>query len=213
MNAPPPTCPLGRREANRQHRREAILDVAQRSFLDHGYAATTMSAIASALGGSKATLWSYFASKELLFAAVVERATTEFQSRMQALLSPSEDPAQCLAEFAGQFVRRITSPDAIAIYRLVIAESRRFPETGRIFSERAPERTRHILATYLEAAMARGQLRRADATVAARHFMSLCLGGRHQQLLLGAVRPDDVEVIAAEAAEAVETFLHAYRPA
>jgi hypothetical protein len=58
MQIPSLTCP-SRREARRLSRREAILEVAERSFLEQGYAATTMSAIAAELGGSKGTLWSY----------------------------------------------------------------------------------------------------------------------------------------------------------
>ena len=47
--------PCSRREARRLTRREAILDVAQASFMEYGYAGTTMSAIAAMLGGSKGT--------------------------------------------------------------------------------------------------------------------------------------------------------------
>src|SRR4026208_346391 len=67
---------LSRREARRRDRRGAIIGVARRSFLNNGYAATTMSSIAAELGGSKGTLWSYFPGKEELFAAVL-RETTE----------------------------------------------------------------------------------------------------------------------------------------
>ena len=51
---------LSRRELSRRSRREAILEVAARSFFAHGYAATSMSSIAGELGGSKGTLWTYF---------------------------------------------------------------------------------------------------------------------------------------------------------
>ena len=62
----------GKREARKEERRLAILDVAKRSFLESGYSATSMSAISVELGGSKGTLWNYFPSKEELFAAVLE---------------------------------------------------------------------------------------------------------------------------------------------
>ena len=44
-------------------RRKAFVDAAREAFFAHGYAGTTMSSIASAVGGSKTTLWSYFPSK------------------------------------------------------------------------------------------------------------------------------------------------------
>ncbi|MDE2405596.1 MAG: TetR/AcrR family transcriptional regulator [Sphingomonadales bacterium] len=208
----PQDCPLpiGRREANRATRREAILDVAHRSFLERGYAATTMSAIAASLGGSKGTLWSYFASKELLFAAVLDRATTLFQAQIAQALNPRDGVADSLHAFARQFLDRITAADAVALYRLVIGEARRFPETGRIFHERAPGRTRALLAAYLEAAMARGQLRAADPMAASRQLMSLCMGGCHQQLLLGLIDKAPRKAIVEEAELAVDSFLRAY---
>ena len=61
----------GKREARKEERREAILAIAKRVFLDQGYSGASMSAISAELGGSKGTLWSYFPSKEELFAARV----------------------------------------------------------------------------------------------------------------------------------------------
>lgn len=53
-------------------RRKAYVDAGREAFLDAGFGATTMSSIAARVGGSKTTLWSYFPSKEELFAAVVD---------------------------------------------------------------------------------------------------------------------------------------------
>ena len=53
-------------------RRKAFIDAAREAFFANGYAGTTMSSIASKVGGSKTTLWSYFPSKEELFEAVVD---------------------------------------------------------------------------------------------------------------------------------------------
>ena len=83
---------LSRREARRNDRREAILAVAYASFLEHGYAATTMSGIAAKIGGSKATLWSYFPSKEALFEAVLDQATAAYRLQLSSLLDPCGDP-------------------------------------------------------------------------------------------------------------------------
>jgi AcrR family transcriptional regulator len=53
-------------------RRQAIMQIARDIFLEEGYAAASMSAIAARLGGSKGTLYNYFASKEELFKAVIQ---------------------------------------------------------------------------------------------------------------------------------------------
>lgn len=60
----------------RQHlsrKRNAVLDAAQASFLELGYAQTRMDLVAERAGVSKATVYAHFASKEDLFSAVIYR--------------------------------------------------------------------------------------------------------------------------------------------
>lgn len=202
-----------RREARREERREAILDVAARYFLENGYAATTMSGIAAALGGSKGTLWSYYASKELLFGDVLERATQDFRAQLSLALNPEEDVAAALGKFCSRYLDRLTNPQAIALYSLVVGEAARFPEIGRIFYERGPLSVHRLLAGYLEQVMDRGDLRRADAFEAAQYLTALCLARSHTKTL---ARYTDVLTRAeaeADARAALDVFLRAYAPA
>ena len=204
-------CPApSRREANRLSRREAILDVAAASFLEHGYAGTTMSAIAAKLGGSKGTLWSYFESKEVLFAAVIERVTDAFRAQLLVILNTRDAIGPALRRFCAEFLRKITSPEAIALHRLVVGETNRFPEVGRIFYARGPQLTQRLLADFIEAAMARGELRSDDALTAARQLTALCMYGGHQQMLMGLAQALTPEAIQAEVDRATATFLRAY---
>src|SRR6185369_13165720 len=55
-----PVMKIGKRETQRLARRAQIIAMAREHFFDHGYDGTSMSAIATALGGSKGTLWNYF---------------------------------------------------------------------------------------------------------------------------------------------------------
>lgn len=207
-----PACcpPLTRREARREERREAILDVAAQYFLEHGYAGTTMSGIAAALGGSKGTLWSYYASKELLFSDVLERATRDFRAQLSLALNPDEPVDAALRQFCSRYLARLTNPEAIALYRLVMGEVVRFPEIGRIFYERAPRRVHELLASFLDRAMDRGELRRADPLQAAQFLTALCLSRSHIKMLTGvipALTPSEAE---ADATAAIDLFLRAY---
>ena len=204
----PPERPASRREARRLSRREAILDVAAQSFLEHGYDGTTMSAIAGTLGGSKGTLWSYFPSKDVLFAAVIDQATAAFREQLRLILNPHDEVSIALRRFCGEFLRKIISPEAIALHRLVMGEANRFPEIGRIFYERAPRQTHILLADYLSAAMERGQLRRDDPLRAARELIGLCMCGSHSERLLGL--PVTKGGDNAEAEQAAQVFLRAY---
>ena len=138
--------PLSRREARRRERRRSILEVAVRSFLENGYAATTMSSIAAELGGSKGTLWSYFPSKEALFAAVLDDATTAYREQLAELLDPCGDLRTTLERAGFKLVEKITSPNAISLPGLVVADAGRFPARGAIFYEHAPLHTRRLFA-------------------------------------------------------------------
>jgi AcrR family transcriptional regulator len=199
-----------RREARRQTRREVILAVAYQYFLEHGYAGTTMSAIAATLGGSKGTLWSYFPSKEELFAAVLDYATTAFRARLSQILDPCGDLQLTLKRFCTGLLERVTQPEAIALHRLGVAEAGRFPEMGRIFYDRAPRQMHVLLAGFLEGAMDRGQLRRDDALSAARLLVSLCLSGCHQQLLMGWIESVSPQLIEVDIDRAIELFMRGY---
>jgi len=215
MNAAPETTccpPLSRREARREERREAILDVAARYFLEHGYAATTMSGIAAALGGSKGTLWSYYASKELLFGDVLERATRDFKAQLSLALNPGDGVAVALSKFCWRYLGRLTHPDGIALHRLVMGEVGRFPEIGRIFFERAPQGVYELLAEFLEGAMMRGELRRADPMEAAQFLTALCMARSHLKLLTGVTPVLSPAQAEADAQAAIDVFLRAYAP-
>lgn len=203
---------LGRREARRIDRRDAILTVAYASFLEQGYAATTMSGIAAKVGGSKATLWSYFPSKGALFAAVLERETAAYRAEMSSLLHVCGDPTRTLRTFCNSFIEKLTSPEAIALHRLVHAEAGRFPEIGEIFYDRAPRTIEMLLGDFIASAMERGLLRRDDPLNAAKVLTCLCAAGSHRQLLLGRLKERTGKLITVDAERAMDVFLRAYAP-
>lgn len=199
----------GKREARKEERRLAILEVAKRSFLENGYSATSMSAISVELGGSKGTLWSYFPSKEELFSAVLEQATTAYRQQLSDLLEPSADLWTTIITFCRSFIDKITSPDSVRLHRLIASEAARFPEVGEIFYRRAPEPTQRMLADFFAGQMAVGHMREADPLAAARALACLCMGGLHQRVIWGIAEPTP-ESVEAEAQGAADIFAHAF---
>lgn len=169
-----------------------------------------MSAIAAELGGSKGTLWSYFPSKEALFAAVIERATEEFRHQLTLVLSPADDLEVSLNRFCRHYLARVMSADGIALHRLVVAEVSRFPEVGKIFYERGPRQTHLLLAKFIADAQHRGRLRGIDPFLAAQQLTWLCMAGHYQMLLTGAAEVVSAEDIMADVEAAMTTFFRAY---
>lgn len=167
------------KELQQEARRKMIIEIAGKHFLDYGYGATTMSAIASAYGGSKETLWRYFPNKEVLFAAYIEHATASFRGRLAPNLKPDKPLEQSLRDFAKHYIDEICSSESIDLHRLAIGESARFPEVGRLFYERAPKATEELLENFLETQMSIGKLRSGDAGRAARTLIQLCMMARY----------------------------------
>ncbi len=203
----PPAC---KRSARREDRRRAMLDVARASFLEHGYAATSMSGIAATLGGSKATLWSYFPSKEALFEAVLDDATVAYRQQQTEQLGLSGDLRQNLERFTLRLLTKLLSAPGIALHRLVAAEGVRFPEVVRIFHERAVQVTERLLSGFIAQQMAEGALRSDDPSRAARLLIGQCTLA--QQRAMWGVEQWDEARIAADATAAVDLLLRAYAP-
>jgi AcrR family transcriptional regulator len=199
-----------RREARRLNRRDAILGVAATYFLEHGYAGTTMSGIAAALGGSKGTLWNHFPSKEALFAAVLDHRITALRDRLIEILDPCEDLRATLRRFCVGHFEKVTSDEAVALQRLVVAEAGRFPEMGQIFFERAPGMTRVLVGNFLSNAMERGLLRRSDPLAAANFLMHQNMSGCHQALLWGHIAGVTLQQIEEDAEAALDVFFRVY---
>ncbi|WCT74333.1 TetR/AcrR family transcriptional regulator [Sphingomonas naphthae] len=203
--------PLSRREENRLARRAAIIAVAQESFLEHGYAATSMSDIATALGGSKGTLWAHFPSKEDLFTAVLEDAISAFRAALEDAFQPGRDQRATLQAFGRRFATKLQMPNSVCLHRIIVSEGARFPQLGPIFYEHGPRRVIELLVGYLGREMAEGRMRRADPIIAARHLIGMLQA--HQNLRLWNVAPPfDQAEQESQADLAVDAFLRAYAP-
>jgi len=203
--------PQGRREARKADRRRAILEVAERSFRERGFADTSMSTIAAELGGSKTTLWTYFPSKDALFAAVIDSKIETFQAKLDQALIPTGGTAAALSRFGHLFLNKILDPQSVALHRLIVGESERFPQIGEAFALRGPDRVRTRLCRYMEEEMAAGRLRKGDPLTAARQFIGLCQSGCYLDRLWrpARARTSDPD---ADVAAAVDTFLRAWGP-
>jgi len=187
-----------------------MLEIARAAFLREGYAAASMSEIAAKVGGSKATLYSYFPSKKDLFVAVIEEEVRQMLAPLFEMDETQGGVRTVLERFARRFLDLLLTEDTIAFYRLIVAESARFPEVGQAAYQIGVQRGIDRLAGYFAAAMERGELRRADASVAVTQFMDLCAGELHRKRLFGVVGADDRDAVERQARDAVATFLAAY---
>lgn len=190
-------------------KRLAILEAAKSVFLERGYVAASMAEVSARVGGSKQTLYSYFASKEDLFVAVMLEKGAAQVFPLFDIFHDSEDLAEAVRSFALQFVRFITTDEVLAFRRIVYAEGAK-SDLGRLFFENGPKRGWSRMVQDLERAMADGRMRRADPWIAVTQFHALCEAGPVQRLLEGSVSSLDDDQKIAAAAAAADTFIRAY---
>lgn len=193
-------------------RRKAFVDAARELFFANGYAGTTMSSIASKVGGSKTTLWTYFPSKEDLFEAVVDDIVERYGDALAIDLPLDEPVPDVLRRFGNVLMTKLTATPLLSLFRLVVGEAERFPHLSKTFYDRGPRRGKARAADWVAAKMARGELRPGDPMRAVQHFSGLCQSGLYQFAILGMTDPDDVERLQADVEAAVETFYRGWRP-
>jgi AcrR family transcriptional regulator len=196
----------GRRPATR---RLDILKIAAEVFLESGYEAGAMSEIARRLGGSKGTLYSYFPSKQALFAAVVQEGAARHGREIFGGISDSGDLAFDLAQVGRALLTGVTSDAYLALRRAVIAEAGK-SEFGKFYFEQGRRSALAPVAVRLAKAMEQGRLRRADPWEATMHFRGLCLSDLYDLRLEGVIEALKPREIARAADEAVDVFFRAY---
>lgn len=187
-----------------------ILDAAGRAFRARGYGSTSVELIARDAGVSKATLYTRFASKDALFMAVVDRERRR-RHLDGALTDGDHDLETRLRNWGIGMIRVFVEPKTVNVYRMVVAESPRFPELGRAFYRSAPVVARDQLACMLAAHAAGAGLAIDDPRRAAGDFISLLRGDLHLRSLLDDQhRPGEPEILDA-VEHAIRVFLRAYR--
>lgn len=195
-------------------KRAAILDAAKRMFVMHGYDGVSMDQIAARAGVSKLTVYSHFGDKESLFVAAVK---SHCETLLPASLfepSPTTPLRPRLVDIAHAFHLMISSPEALAGYRMLCTPQLTGSPLAELFWQAGPERIQDAFIALLRRRIAAGGL---DIDVddpqalhrAATQFFALVKGELHVRQLIGCAGCDDDE-LQAHLEAAVDVFLKAY---
>src|SRR5580693_3743180 len=137
------------------NKRQAILENAYRLFRAQGFDGTSMTDITSEVGGSKATVYSHFSSKEELFVECMMAALENYMSGSLKHLDLScTGPRVALLNFGSSVLNFICSPEQLEVRRLIIAEAAR-SGTGKLFFDKITA-LRAQISSYLAACMSSG---------------------------------------------------------
>lgn len=196
--------------AKTEAKREAILAAASQVFQGAGFERASMGEIAALVGGSKATLYGYFGSKEELFvAAMNEEALKEFEPVFATLDKHVEDLQETLEVCGLHVLEFLCSATRIQTRRAIIAESGR-STIGQRFHELGPKVGIRRTAEFLDRQMTLGKLRRADPQLAAAQLSALLECETVTPLMLGIKEKLTKSEIKGSVERAVRTFLAAY---
>jgi TetR/AcrR family transcriptional regulator, mexJK operon transcriptional repressor len=212
----PPTDKTRRHSGGRPSHDEAIkrderlILIAAKMFMERGFEGTSIDAVAEAAGVGKATLYARYKDKGELFAAVLQRKI----DRWLDLYGMDDDATGAVEEVllarARRTVAAALTPEAVAINRIVMAQSARFPQLAKLVHEQGWQRSNAAVAALLDRFVKAGEIEVEDTTVAADLFLSLVIGRQTRMAMLGIeTAPEQIDQ---RVQAAVKLFLDGVRP-
>lgn len=189
---------------------DQVLEGARVVFMTDGFEGASVDDIARQAGVSKATLYSYFPDKRLLFMEVANQECARQSQSAIDTIDMEAHPRDVLGQAGRHFLRFITSKFGQQVFRICVAEADRFPEIGRTFYQSGPARMRAEMAEYFTEAIARGELRIDDLPLAADQFGELCKADIWPRLMFGVIDHVEAGDIDRVVDGAVATFMARY---
>ncbi len=189
---------------------DQVLEGAREVFMRNGFEGASVDDIARVARVSKATLYSYFPDKRIMFLEVAKaecRRQAAQAGDMTAQFATVQDALRAAGE---NLVAFITSDFGLSVFRICVAESARFPELGQQFYDSGPKMVRERIVELMRQGVARGELRIDDLDLAADQFAELCKADIFPRILFcRAFRPGPAEIDRVVGG-AVETFMARY---
>jgi len=189
-----------------EERPREICAAALAVFAEKGFAAARLDEIARRAGVSKGTLYLYFADKEALFRAVVRDTVSPNIDAVRASLEATDLPfAEIVRAFLPRFAELTSRLPIGAVAKMVIGESRNFPELAKVWHDVVLAKAIGTLAGLIERAQQRGEVRSGDPRLQAFSLMGAMMMGViwHETLEPVGGAPLDVEALARQHVETI----------
>lgn len=191
---------------------DQVIAGATEIFLRDGYAAASVDDIAQAATVSKATLYSYFPDKKLMFEEALAAALKKLADTSPIRVESHVDAHDGVAEIARQIAGWLVDPVNVRLYRVHVAETVRFAAMADVFQLVLHNLLRDRVRVYLEEWANAGQLDIPDAALAADQLISMAGASIHDSALLSKRSMTSEEEINRIADSAARVFLRAYAP-
>ena len=190
---------------------ERILDAATALFFTVGYGATTVEAVAKRARISKRTFYHRFDDKPALFSAVVHRTIDRMRPAPRVPLLDGANLQEILQHLAGLILAAALSAPGIALHRLIVAESARFPKLAAVVNEQGgTNEAIMLIAGVLERESRTGRLTLDAPVFAAQQFLHMVISWP-QRRAMGLGKPMTPVELDAWANNVVNLFLNGCR--
>jgi len=199
-------------------KRNQIIGAARKLFLESGYDATSMDAIAEDSGVSKRTAYNYFKNKEALFAAMMEKVIEkvceeEVLAEMDQMTPWLELPPDVALKAAAKiYLKVFLAPEALDLVRAIVAESNRFPGLGEMYWDMGDKQMKSGLAEILSVWDSQGVLSIPDPQMAASQFIGMIREPYFLPLIFGFGNQPSAKELDATLDTAVSAFLSGLKP-
>ena len=188
-------------------KRDLIVSAALKLFLKSGYGATSMDSIAQEAGVSKQTVYSHHNTKKALFSAVIGEMCRAMGGPSAGGPPLEGPPDRALGQFGRKMLEMTRQPEAMAVFRVILAESHKIPELAEVLWEHGHLEMKQVLADYLAEQQRRGVLDLSDPDLAAEQFMGMVKYPHLLPTLLGTGPVPSEAEIARTVDQAVRLFL------
>lgn len=187
-----------------------VLEGARRVFLRDGFEGASVDEIAREAGVSKATLYSYFPDKRIMFMEVFRNELAREAADASALIEVDLPVEQVLPFIVQIISAHMVSEFGLRIYRVSVAEPERFPSLAQEYYDAGPTLLRQQLVRYFDRCIQRGELRIPDLELAADQLIELASVRIHDRALLLGPQSVDKEQMRMVSRSAVAMFLACY---
>jgi AcrR family transcriptional regulator len=184
-----------------------IAEAARQRFVETGYSNTPMDQVAKAAGVSTKTLYRLVPTKADLFKLTVSDRIGRFMLTLDEAALARLPFVEALERLMSKYGEMVLSAEVIAVQKLVMAESDRFPELAREFQSGAIQATQQVIARLLRRGCAEGKIRLAEPDVAAGMLRGMMVMEPQRSMMIAGVPAPTEAEIAERASACVELFL------
>ncbi len=160
------------RAALRNGSREAIVEAAERLFLERGFGSVSMDQLAEAAGVARRTLYNQFASKEEIFREMLLRVSGQIGDAFPPGVETQGDVENVLRQVARMILKLHKHQGFLGFLRMVVADSRQFPWIADEFAAVMEPQTERLVR-YLAHLTEMGILECRNPMLAAHQFMGM----------------------------------------